>query len=168
MVSYKVYKPAADTSKIDFGAPKEIDKPEYDDRGVSFKGYSKTPSGNKEYILNPQEPFIVSEETIKVAGNPYLIMPLPDNTKDAYITKICFSITRLAATAGVSSVVYFVDGNGKAILKVQEPQTAVGTMSFDFNFQIPLKIQKGNTPFFSIPWIGTGNYFSGNIYGWQE
>ncbi len=167
MVSFKVYKPADNTNKIDFGAPKEIDKPEYDDVGVSFKGYSKTPSGNKEYILNPQEPadinfrvdFVGAETGTNLNRNNI-------NAKDFYCNKIILSGHSSFGLWTNTQQITISDGT-IIRLRIAEPNSNLPYF-FEYTFINPIKFSKGNTILLSFRARQAGDAFNVNFFGWEE
>ena len=88
-----VYKPVSIPDQADINAPKEIDKPEYDDAGVSYKTYSKVALGGSQYKLNPQQPFDANFLSTAVGGETQFNYSLgSDTSKTYYITDLFLSV----------------------------------------------------------------------------
>jgi len=168
MAKNVVYKPADNTSNIDFSAPKEIDKPEYDDKGVSYKGYSKTPIGNKEYILNPQEPadltftavFAGAEKNLNcIRTNKYL--------KDFYCNKIILVTKHAFGLWNTNMTITIADGDLIRLRMFEATDNLVYTYIFDF--ETPLKFSKGNDIVLNYGRARAGgDIYALNLYGWEE
>ena len=163
MVSYKVYKPASDTSNIDFIAPKEIDKPEYDDKGVSYKTYSKTAAGAKEYILNPQTPFDANFLTTCVGGETSFNYQLGnDTTKTYYITNLVISVW----PNNVNNIAFAESGSGKIFYRQINDNFTIPVTSI--TFVVPIALNSNViTMTLSAAAVASDSY-AVNFYGWSE
>jgi hypothetical protein len=171
MVKNVVYKPVSLDPVTNINAPKEIDKPDYPDKGIAYAGYSKTNLGNSQYRLNPQNTFRSTGTKMFIGGELTSDVSF-NNEKTIYIKKITFSYHRAAAHAfGSPWIILEVLENGSAgedILVLLEPQPA-GRHYFDYDFEIPIKIPiNGGIRFYFSLARAASEYLYFNFYGWEE
>lgn len=98
--------------------------PPYDDKGVSYKGFSKTYLGN-DYKLNIQEPFY---KCYRRTGTGFLEV-IPFGVKELYLTQI--SIQYVIGAANVGNSFYYDDsttGIGSSIDLVNLPHTGASIL----------------------------------------
>jgi len=178
-----VYTPISKVEPEQVQTPKQIDKPDYDDVGVSFKGYSKSLYSGNDFRLNPQRSYYLLghsdgtfnlaagdfvDITINALGTVKIESPIADFTKEkAYITSMCL---RVVATTT----------NTRLILRVYDGVVAAATIPFILNyptdnlqeviFTPPLKFTKGIHVVIknesAVPCVVDAA--SVNFYGWLE
>jgi len=158
-----VYKPSSLPNQADINAPKEIDKPEYDDIGVSFKGYSKTPMGNKEYRLNPQTPFDANFLTTAAGGETSFNYSLSsDTTKKYFITDMFIS----AWPNSVNNIRFSDYSSGKIFLyKINDNFYIVPTY---IHFSVPIQINSNVVIMTLSAAAAASDAYAINFYGWSE
>ena len=156
-----VYKPVSLPDQADINAPKEIDKPEYDDVGVSYKNYSKVPLGNNQYKLNPQQPFDSNHMTTFAGGETgvnYTLGSATDKTyfiTDMYISAWPNSVNNLRF-ADSSRVFYYQINDNFTI-----PVVAV-------HFTIPIKLSSNIVTMTLSAAAVASDAYAVNFYGWYE
>jgi len=158
-----VYKPQS-LAGTQSNAPKEIDKPEYDDVGVSFKGYSKTPLGNKEYRLNTQTPFDANFRTVAVGGETQFNYSLSQNTTSKHF------ITDIFFTCWPNSVnrVYLSDPSTGRIFFYVLNQNLAFIQSYSMHFSIPIQITNNQVRLVLSAAAAASDEYVINFYGWSE
>lgn len=169
MVSYKVYKPYSKADGVIIDALKEIDKPNYPDRGVSYANFSKTQRGNNDYELNPQIPADINYFYTFIFGEKSITLNrVNQETKDFYCTKVHLNYHNNAAVIGsVVSWLLRAGSGGQILLSLQENPAQYWEL--DLEFTIPLKFPKGTPIYLEFSRARGANESMGlNFYGWEE
>ncbi len=169
MVSYKVYKPATQADDVIINAPKEIDKPEYPDKGVSYAGFSKTLLSGSNYQLNPQIQADINIGWSFAGGElAFDLNRVNQETKDFYCSKVHITYKNNGSAVALNDTIMLRAGQSGYIFLViaENPATY---WELDLEFTIPILIQKGNGMRFSFTRARAANEFlSANFYGWEE
>lgn len=157
------YKAISKVSNADFNAPKEIDKPEYDDKGVSYKTYSKTAKGSKEYLLNPQTPFDANFITTCVGGETAFNYTLgADTTKTYYLTNLVISVW----PNSVNNITFTEQSTGRTIYTQINDNFTIPVTSL--TFVVPIPIRSNIVRMTLSAAAAASDTYAINFYGWSE
>jgi len=169
MAKSVVYTPVSLDPISNINAPKEIDKPDYPDKGISYAGYSKTLISGNQYQLNPQEQKDFTFSNRWNAGDKTANCERESRyTKDFYCTKIILCELNTAALWASTSKISICDGNSIRVMIIEPNQSGI-PWNLSIDFDIPLKFTKGNT-IKLIHSVGraAGDEWVLNLYGWEE
>lgn len=169
MVSYKVYKPATQANDVIINAPKEIDKPEYPDKGINYAGFSKTLLSGNNYQLNPQIPADININYSFVGAElAFDLNRVNQESKDFYCTKVHLTYKNNGSAVAINDDIRIRAGsNGYIFLVFAENPAAYWEL--DIKFTIPIFIPKGSGLRFSFTRARAANEFlCANFYGWEE
>lgn len=149
-----MYKPLGDVPK-DLDIHSKEPQPPYDDEGVSYKRYSKTPLGGSSYRLNPQEPYYYNHSA--AMSTLFNIHTLPAGKK-FYLKKIVFSF-RAAASSAYSLGLYESASDQRFFISSDNNY-------INIDFDVPIKFEN---QVFAV-WGGvTGtDIMSLSVFGWIE
>lgn len=164
-----VYKPISlDTTSI-IDTPKEIDKPDYPDRGVSYAGYSKTPRSGNSYELNPQiEADINFNYSFNGIETNLDLNRVNQDTKDFYCKHIFITYKNNGSAVAVNDIINLTAGiGGTNFLTFNEDPAAYWIL--DLELDTPLLFPKGKTITLNFSRVRALNEnISVNYYGWEE
>lgn len=163
------YKPISIDNVTNINAPKEIDKPDYPDKGVEYAGFSKTLLGGNDFQLNPQiEADINFFVTWLFGETGNDLNRVNQVTKDFYLKRLYFNHHNNGAVTGSVCSITFKSGSGGTIfLSLQENPATFAT--YDIEFPVPIKIEKGSPVHIEFSRARVANESSGiNLYGWEE
>lgn len=164
-VAYK----APSISGVVIEAPKEIDKPNYPDKGISYAGFSKSLYSGNEFKLNPQIEADINFFVTWLFGETNLdLNRVNQSTKDFYLKRLYFNHHNNGAVTGsVCSITFKAGAGGTTFLSMQENPATFAT--YDIEFPIPIKIPVGLPINISFSRARAANESSGiNFYGWEE
>lgn len=162
MAKEVVYKPVSLPDQADINAPKEIDKPEYDDAGVSYKTYSKIALGGSQYKLNPQQPFDANFLSVAAGGETYFGYNLgSDTSKTYYITDLFLSVWPNSVNN-----VRFEDVSGRVFYRQVNDNFTIPVTTM--HFTVPIKITGSAVYMRLSAAAAASDTYAVNFYGWTE
>lgn len=169
MAKAVVYKTPSEVKEAIINAPKEIDKPDYPDRGISYAGFSKTLRSGNNYELNPQtQEDLNFNWTFGAGDTATAVTRINQDTKDFYCTDIFINYKNNAAVVAVGDLMYIRFGAaGKIYFVGNEPSDPYWDMAI--HLTAPIKIPKGDRIYFTYTRARiAGEVICGNMYGWEE
>lgn len=169
MAKNVVYTPVSLDSISNINAPKEIDKPDYPDKGIAYAGYSKTLISGNQFQLNPQIQADLNFNWTFAAGDTATaVTRINQDTKDFYCTDIFINYKNNGAVVGISNLMYIRFASAGQVYFVGcEPTAAYWELSL--HFDTPIKIPKGDRIYFTYDRARiAGEVICGNMYGWEE
>lgn len=142
--------------------------PQYDDTGVSFKGYSKRQQNSNNYSITKQNQQDINYAYTSLFGDTHLELNRIDQDKDFYLSKLHFTIHNNGRVVGSVSWITLRNGaNGKIIFVAHEDPAIFSTLECEFN--PPLLIPKGIPFYIEFSTARIANEAIGiNFYGWNE
>lgn len=157
-----VYKPVSLPDQADINAPKEIDKPEYEDVGVAYKNYSKTALGGGQYKLNPQQPFDANFLTTYVGGETGSNYTLgTDTSKTYYLTDLFLSVWPNSVNN-----IRFSDASGRIFYYQINDNFTIPVTTM--HFTIPIKLSSNVVTMTLSAAAAASDAYAVNFYGWTE
>lgn len=164
-----VYKPVSLDPISNINAPKEIDKPDYPDKGIAYAGYSKTLLSGNNYQLNPQIPADININWTFVGGElAFDLNRVNQETKDFYCTKVHITYKNNGSAVALNDDIRIRAGSSGYIFLVFAENSAA-YWELDLEFNVPIFVPKGSGLRFSFTRARAANEFlCANFYGWEE
>jgi hypothetical protein len=151
--------------------PVQINISLYDDKGVAFKGYSKTLTNGNSYRLDKQTPLNISGFYKWVLNNiTYPITRANYATKNFYCTDIVFNHNHNGhLPVDRADFLIISDGGISGDYRVELCEPVTDYFELILHFDVPILFSKGKqiVIYFGHPRIAD-EYSHWNFYGWEE
>ncbi len=123
-------------------APKFIDKPDYPDLGIEYRGYAKKLLSNQEFQLIPQTPFF-SFQIFVSTGAPSIDYTLTGELKPEtkyFINQVLFSVT--TTSVSITNYVLIRGVSSNLFIPIIAAAAANTSMVFQINLAVPLEVNR--------------------------
>lgn len=159
------YVPIEQVKASKVNAPKQIDKPDYADKGVSYTGYSKTLQTGNNYTLNFQQPADINFVFTAAGGETTAsLVRTNKNSYDFYCQDLI-----LSGNFGLALSTDYLEIADNLISRFVIFIPNLNSWCLVFHFEVPIKFTKGQDIKINF---GTnrsaGDKLYANFYGWEE
>jgi hypothetical protein len=147
----------------------KTDVSSYDDKGVSFKGYSKSLINADNYRLDKQEEADINFYYMSLFNDTSVeLQRVNQLNKDFYCTDLIINCDNNGSVIGTGNKIDLLDGvNGVTRLTLQEDRNRYWFIQI--HFTVPILFKKGNSIYLLFSRAKAANEALGiNFYGWEE